>query len=299
MKSSRWTSRLLALAESLLWTAWSLLSQVVVLVVFMGVLMLNVFGFRWPDPETLQQVALDSNLDRSFLLLGVTSLGAVFLIVPCVFWRLGREARNLLGTHWPRRDQLVFALATVTPVAIVSDLVYEIAQQQWISLTTESASHPLAFLTMAELHQRFQGVPYPILVVAMALGPAICEELVFRGLIGRRLIATWGVVPGVLLTSLLFAAAHISPAHAVGTIPIALMLHWLYLQTRTIWIPIIVHFCNNVLAITLVRFHLAEGINIPPQAILALLVYLGFILALLHIRERTGTLSWPVLQKQD
>lgn len=281
-----------------MWTCWTLLAQVVVLVLFLGILMLLVFGLQWPDTETLQLVVLESDLDRSFLLLGVTSLGALFLIVPSVRLRMGERTRELLGTNLPTREQVVFALATVTPVAIVSDLVYEMAQRQWLSLTAGSLEHPLAFTTLSELHQRFDGVPYPILIVAMALGPAIGEELVFRGFIGRRLIETWGMLPGVLLTSLFFAIAHVSPAHAVGTLPIALLLHWLYLQTRTLWIPILVHFCNNLLAITLVRYRLVEDIQLPLPAIIALLVYLAVILGLLHVRQRSSRINWGPLGEQ-
>lgn len=277
--------KLLSLCEALGWSVWVLVAQSLVLAFFLGVLFLTVFGTEIPSQEFLETVILESDLDRSFLLLGVTSLGSLFVIVPSVRWWLGREFRGIIGAELPRRDQVIFALATVVPIAIISDLVYEVAQTQWLSWSGE-LHQPLAFLSLSELHQRFQDVPYPILIGAMALGPAIAEELVFRGVIGRRLIAEWGTIPGVLLTSLFFAAAHVSPAHALGTIPIGILLHWLYLKTKSIWIPIIVHFCNNLLAISMVRFHLAEDVHIPLPAVAALLAYLIVILTLVHSRER-------------
>lgn len=279
-----------SLFEAMLWTSWTLLAQSLALGAFLACLYVAVFGLQPTDWETIQTVALESDLDRSFLLMGVTSLGGLFVIVPSVRWWLGRDARRILGLQVPRREQVVFALATVAPIAIVSDLIYETAQRQWLTWANE-AGQPLAFLSIAELHQRFQGVPYPVLVAAMALGPAIAEELIFRGIIGRQLIGTWGTIPGVLLTSLFFAAAHVAPAHALGTLPIGILLHWLYLKTKSLWIPILVHFCNNLLAITMVRFELASEVPISTPAVIALLAYLLVILGLLHMRERLDSTS--------
>ncbi|MEZ6066566.1 MAG: hypothetical protein R3B90_12860 [Planctomycetaceae bacterium] len=45
---------------------------------------------------------------------------------------------------------------------------------------------------MQLVRRQMLATPYPVLLVAIALGPAIGEELVFRGLIGRGLIHRWG-----------------------------------------------------------------------------------------------------------
>ena len=59
------------------------------------------------------------------------------------------------------------------------------------------------------------GVSFFVAVVVLALGPAIGEELVFRGVIGQGLIRARGVVTGVVITCLLFAAMHVFPPHAL------------------------------------------------------------------------------------
>ncbi|MEZ5942637.1 MAG: CPBP family intramembrane glutamic endopeptidase [Planctomycetaceae bacterium] len=276
-----------SLLVAVMWMVWSLLAQAIVLGGFLVFLLVAVFGWHIPDASLIEVVALQSDLDRSFLLLGVTSLGVLFVIVPSVRLWFGPNVREILGTQLPRREHVVFALATVVPIAVLSNCLHEFVLKQWMTWTNLHGG-TVAFSSVAELHRRCQGVPFPILVGAMALGPAIAEELVFRGVIGKRLTSTFGIYPGILLTSILFAVAHVSPAHAAGTLPIGILLHWLYLKTGSIWTPILVHFCNNLLAISMVRFHLSDAIHISPQAVVALGCYLLVILALIHHLDRAG-----------
>lgn len=48
-----------------------------------------------------------------------------------------------------------------------------------------------------------------ILVFVVCVGAPLVEELFFRGLVQRRLIGRLGVVPGIVIASLLFGAAHL------------------------------------------------------------------------------------------
>jgi hypothetical protein len=93
----------------------------------------------------------------------------------------------------------------------------------------------------------------PALVFVVAVVPAVGEEFVLRGLIGRGLVARWGVPAGMLMTSGLFAALHMYPPHVAATFAIGMMLHFVYLSTRSFWAPVLFHFVNNVLAILATR----------------------------------------------
>ncbi len=95
--------------------------------------------------------------------------------------------------------------------------------------------------------------PLTLLLVLLAAAPAVGEELMFRGLIGTGLVARKGLVGGVLLTSLLFAGVHMHPAQAVAILPLAVVLHLVYLATRTLWGPILLHFCNNAIAVAMMK----------------------------------------------
>jgi len=208
-------------------------------------------------------------------------------MVPMVRLREGADFRQRIGWESPTREQVVYSLATVIPIAILGDVVYDSARVIWTG--TEGKLPFAAALretSLEHLYHTFQGVSFPVLVVALALGPAIGEEIIFRGVIGRRLIAALGTVQGVALTSVLFALAHGSVPHALATLPVAVLLHWLYLQTGTVWIPVMVHGCNNLLALALVRFSISTAGVVNPLVVLTMSLYLFSILLLLHARRR-------------
>ena len=83
------------------------------------------------------------------------------------------------------------------------------------------------------------------MVFVVAVLPAIGEELIFRGAIGRVLIANLGMISGVLLTTFLFGCLHIHPVHAVAVMPLGLAIHLVYLWSRSFWLPMLLHFVNN------------------------------------------------------
>jgi len=87
-------------------------------------------------------------------------------------------------------------------------------------------------------------------VFVMALVPAFGEELFFRGVL-QKIAVKWkkNIHFAVFLTAFLFALTHqqfytFIPIMFLGTI-----LGYIYYLTANIWLPIIIHFLNNFLAI--------------------------------------------------
>jgi hypothetical protein len=95
--------------------------------------------------------------------------------------------------------------------------------------------------------------PLGVVVLVIGAGPALAEELLFRGLIGRGLVARYGVVLGIAITSVLFGVMHLNPAQAVGAIPLGIAMHFVYLTTRSFWAPIVLHFLNNTFSVVLAK----------------------------------------------
>lgn len=276
-----------ACLEAILWTAGFLFAQGVILSLFLAAMILSSFGFTWPDQQEIITWILATDLDRSFMLIGVPVLGAIFVVLPAIRFFEGPDFRNRIGWRLPTSDETVYALAMVVPVSLIGNVIYDVTNAWW---NGDRVVWPFAMAlresSLDQIYKTFSGVPYPVLVVAMALAPAVVEELVFRGMLGRRLVRRLGVIWGIGISSILFAAVHGSPPHAVATIPIAVLLHVVYLQTGTIWVPILLHFCNNLLAISLVRFQLGPDTPVSLTFLLTLCVYLMVMLFLLHRRTR-------------
>jgi membrane protease YdiL (CAAX protease family) len=225
-------------------------------VLFLAALLWFAFDGRWPDRDFILPFLAQLQLDSSFLLVGVTSLGALFLLVPAARLRMGPGIRERLWVQAPESRHAILAAGAVVPLAVLSNDVYGSAQAWWLSW---SAAEPILEVwgranSLDLLRQQVSGTPFWIVMVALALGPAIGEELVFRGVIGQGLIARRGLVRGVLWTTVLFAAMHLFPPHAVATVPLALFFHYAYLTTRSFWVPVLLHGLNNALAISLLKF---------------------------------------------
>jgi membrane protease YdiL (CAAX protease family) len=74
----------------------------------------------------------------------------------------------------------------------------------------------------------------------------VAEELLFRGLILRRLLS-FGPWPAVVGSAIVFAAWHASPA-VVPLLLIGGILGWLYLRSATLWQPITFHVLFNLVS---------------------------------------------------
>lgn len=254
------------LLESLGWTASYLVAQVLALAGFMAVFVFLVFG-SWPaNTQQIIDLCLEIELDRSFLPLGVTNLLCLFVLAPLVRLRLGRVAREYLMVRRPETGALILVAGAIVPLAIVSEQLYRWSLELWQVLSRWlPAMGPFSNGNAVELMVQFaQAESFPILIVAVALGPALGEELIFRGLIGNGLVSRWGRPAGMVITSILFAAAHGFPPHALATIPIGLFLHHVYLATGSYWTAVIVHFLNNLLVIALAKYGAVEALPASP-----------------------------------
>ena len=96
--------------------------------------------------------------------------------------------------------------------------------------------------------------PMPLWVVWLVLGvtPAICEELLFRGLVfsGMRRLGVW---PAVLGSALLFALAHASIYRLMPTFILGVVLGVLRWRSRSVVPGMVMHAINNGLIGTLAQ----------------------------------------------
>jgi membrane protease YdiL (CAAX protease family) len=248
-----------------------------------AVLLCAAFG-GWPaDPEKATQLLLDLNLDSDFLLIGVTQLGALLLIVPAVRLRTGPAFRERLRLKRPDTRNLLLAIGAIAPLAVLSKALLGWAMEQWTVLASQVPA--LEPLTQANTLEALPGLsanePFLILVFALAVGPALGEEIVFRGLIGSGLLQRWGTLLGVLITSVLFAGAHGFPPHAVALLPLAFFLHYALLRTGSLWTPIILHGLNNALAVAMMKYPLLGRLPDSSLVVVAAALYVGVVIVFL------------------
>ena len=86
-----------------------------------------------------------------------------------------------------------------------------------------------------------------IFILNYTLFPAVLEEMLFRGIIIERL-RPYGDKTAVVVSSLLFAGAHLSAANFAGIFVMSLLFGWLAVKKGSIVPAVIVHLINNVIA---------------------------------------------------
>ncbi len=138
---------------------------------------------------------------------------------------------------------------------------------------------------------------YVMLVVAVT--PAICEEVFFRGLVQQGLSVATTPVKGFVLTGLIFAFYHLNPFLLVPLAALGILFSYVRYRSNTILIPVIAHFVNN--GISAFGFFwqqrnaggslLLEGgeANVSPEYVLGVMVVSAAVCAVSFVSYRIVT----------
>ncbi len=189
---------------------------------------------RPPTPNAIGQA-----LAYGMLASQVASLGLILLVVPRA---VGPGWKRQLGVRVPGGLHVFLVILVLPAFLILSDGIGELV----IRIT--GLNRP----TVNEgIKGTFSTVPVFIGFLAVAFGPGLVEEFWCRGFLGRGLCARYGLLWGVASTSLLFGVLHLDPAHAIIAAFMGLYLHFIYLASRSIWVPVLLHMMNNGMSILL------------------------------------------------
>jgi len=102
-------------------------------------------------------------------------------------------------------------------------------------------------------------------VFHLALLPAVCEEIAFRGLILSALVHRLGAGKGILVSALLFAFSHLNALQFVPTFVLGLALGYLTVRSGSILPAMLFHLVHNGMSITVSYYaRLAKaGMSVP------------------------------------
>lgn len=86
--------------------------------------------------------------------------------------------------------------------------------------------------------------PVWLFIVSVILAPVI-EEIFFRGFLFQGFRQRYGWIPALLLSSGIFAAAHLDPFAFIPTFLLGVVMAYVYHRSNSVWPGIILHFLNN------------------------------------------------------
>lgn len=142
----------------------------------------------------------------------------------------------------------------------------------------------------------------------LALTPAVCEELLFRGYVQREAERGAGILVGILISGIVFGLYHLRLTQAIPLCVLGVYLAWLTWRTGSLLPAMFVHFTNNAIAIAVgayvarradLELEDLEAIELPWYlVVLGLIVFGASVLALQRLavrilaRRGSGTSAW-------
>lgn len=197
----------------------------------------------------LQQLFATAALALSMALGGTTDMAAVqtssqfawifgcsyLMLYPLmlfiVHFLMANSGRSGLSGQWERPR----------PVAVVLSLAILLAIIIWLG-------NVLEYLSLPDLIEGQLGamVKNPLCILILSVLGPVTEEICFRyGVMGSLLESARWRRWAIPVSALLFGVIHMNPPQIIAAFVLGLFLGWLYLRTRSLWLPIICHVVNN------------------------------------------------------
>jgi len=103
---------------------------------------------------------------------------------------------------------------------------------------------------------------YLLNMFMIAVVPAIGEELIFRGILQRKLMQWFGNVHvAVFVSAVIFSAIHLQFFGFLPRVFLGVLLGYMFVWTGSLWLPMFAHFINNGLAVTVAWLHASGHIS--------------------------------------
>lgn len=265
-----------------------------------GTLVMVIAAVRSMGGEALDvESVLAAVQTDAFALFGGNAIGQVagfFLFVLFMTWLHTPDVASYLRVRRIDGAQLGLAgvgLLTLLPlVSWLGELNARLPLPEAWESWDEQQSALLEQVLGAELN-----VFYVLLVVALT--PAICEELMFRGYLQRQVERRLGIVWSIVLVGLIFGMFHLRPTQVLPLATLGMYLGFSVWVTGSLWAGVLIHLMNNGLAV-IVSDYVSRNPDVDAVALESLAVpwYLAFLsaavvagVAFLMLRRRQALLA--------
>ena len=145
----------------------------------------------------------------------------------------------------------LFAVAALPMISMLADWNNSMELPSFLASVEEmmrQMEEQAKVLTERFLQTSSVGMMFANLFV-MALLPAVCEEMMFRGWLQRVLGKSVNYHTAIWVSALVFSAIHFQFYGFIPRMLIGAALGYLYYYTGSLWMSIIAHFTNNAAAV--------------------------------------------------
>lgn len=234
---------------------------------------------------------------RKLLYASARLMPVLFIAVPLIivaYWKIDWKVAFALRVP-PARYVVAAMLIGVSAWAPAHEV--SVLQQRLLG-TPEAVMR-----NAAQLLETLRTMPLAQVILILALIPAVCEELLFRGFLLSGIGPVLGKWGGILLSAAVFGVFHFFLFRFTVTAGLGVVLGYLCWQSRSIWPGVLGHFLHNALGAVMSlfpdRFEFLQGEGASewshiraPYLIAGLLVFaLGLVVAAKRPRQQEERLS--------
>lgn len=230
-------------AVALIWLIIAfLMFQIVAGFIFVGLLLAVEGQGAATDAMALMTERLDllfiGNSTGQILFLGL----ATFLVVKLHL--TGESKGAFLRFHWQRNTLTFFGLAAIVTL-IVQPLVMYLGYLNSLLPVPELFTDMQA--SQYEMFEQFltqEGVIW-FGLFHIAMVPAFCEEILFRGYLLKAFEKSWGIITAILVSGLIFGLYHVQLTNLLPLAALGIVFACFTWLSGSLWPAIGAHFVNN------------------------------------------------------
>jgi membrane protease YdiL (CAAX protease family) len=241
-----------------------------------------------PVKQFGQAILLPENANLARLLTSITAL-LIFGLPAYILARIiSKKPFNLLGfSSVTSFKQLILVLAFLVAGILLSGALGQL--NEWIPIPHSwrvaaqeiEATNKASMMAMATM----KSLPdYLIALLVLALFPAIFEEMLFRGGLQQVMVGlTKNKWAGIIITSVLFSAIHISYFGFLPRLALGMVLGLIFYYSKNLWLSILMHFLNNALVVTQLYIMSQKGKSLDKAANENMPVWIGLVALVLLV----------------
>ena len=252
-------------------------------------------GVKFPEDVNVANYMFENFIWFAIIFSMITQI--VFLCIYLLYHKICRISYKATQISFKKANPLTCILCAVVGVMCVVGFVWLIEGCfgqlfETLHLNTEAPSLPLNNVGWLFVNLLLLGVV-----------PAICEELLFRGIFYAGFRRQYSVFVSVLLSALTFALMHQNITQFIYPFLIGIILCVVYEKTGNLLYTIIIHMFNNI-ATVILTYLLQNGIIhltffVTWWGVLCAILLAGVTVLILWLLYKFYLSKKPKLEKQD
>lgn len=192
----------------------------------------------------LAMVYLGGIVSAKDMFIGTVVTQLMILVLPLgLTWYVKSDRKKLFCLQAPKRKVLpgsvLLYLGTYVTVLLLS-----------VAIT---ALFPESTQEVGAAFEELMSQPFALVVLVIALMPAVGEELLFRGLVMGSMRHRYSVLWGIVISAVVFGAFH----GFVKIIPTGLLgacFAYVVYKSGSIWVSMVLHFVNNLFSVVVMKY---------------------------------------------